>query len=45
MVDPALADAAERLWALGAEVLLAEEGVAVARAPGRPVELRYNAVR
>lgn len=45
VVDPAPADAAERLRALGAEVLLAEEGVVVARAPGRPVELRYNAVR
>ncbi|HVH11901.1 MAG TPA: hypothetical protein VM759_02560 [Longimicrobium sp.] len=45
VVDPAPADAAERLRAMGAEVLLAEEGVAVARAPGRPVELRYNAVR
>ena len=45
VVDPAPADAAGRLRALGAEVLLAEEGVVVARAPGRPVELRYNAVR
>jgi uncharacterized protein YbaR (Trm112 family) len=45
VVDPAPEDAAERLRALGAEVLLAEEGVVVARAPGRPVELRYNAVR
>lgn len=45
VVDPAPADAAQRLRALGAEVLLAEEGVVVARAPGRPVELRYNAVR
>lgn len=45
VVDPAPADAAERLRALGAEVLLADEGVVVARAPGRPVELRYNAVR
>lgn len=45
VVDPAPADAAERLRGLGAEVLLDEDGVAVARAPGRPVELRYNAVR
>jgi uncharacterized protein YbaR (Trm112 family) len=45
VVDPAPADAAERLRGLGAEVLLAEEGVVVARAPGRPLELRYNAVR
>jgi uncharacterized protein YbaR (Trm112 family) len=45
VVDPAPADAAERLRGLGAEVLLQEDGVVVARAPGRPVELRYNAVR
>ncbi|HST59710.1 MAG TPA: hypothetical protein VLK84_13495 [Longimicrobium sp.] len=45
VVDPAPADAAERLRGLGAEVLLDEEGVVVARAPGRPVELRYNTVR
>ncbi|HEX6910163.1 MAG TPA: hypothetical protein VF142_07205 [Longimicrobium sp.] len=45
VVDPAPADAAGRLRGLGAEVLLDEEGVAVARAPGRPVELRYNTVR
>lgn len=45
VVDPAPADAAGRLRGLGAEVLLDEEDVAVARAPGRPVELRYNAVR
>lgn len=45
VLDPAPADAAERLRTMGAEVLLAEEGVVVARAPGRPVELRYNAVR
>ena len=45
VVDPAPADAAERLRGLGAEVLLDEDGVVVARAPGRPVELRYNAVR
>ncbi|HEU4881199.1 MAG TPA: hypothetical protein VFT45_03105, partial [Longimicrobium sp.] len=45
VVDGARPDTAERLRALGAEVLLEEEGVVVARAPGRPVELRYNAVR
>lgn len=45
VVDPAPADAAERLRGMGAEVLLEEDGVVVARAPGRPVELRYNAVR
>lgn len=45
VVDPAQADTAERLRALGAEVLLDQEGVVVARAPGRPVELRYNGVR
>ena len=45
VVDGAAADTAERLRGLGAEVLLEEAGVVVARAPGRPVELRYNAVR
>ncbi len=45
VVDPADAGTAERLRALGAEVLLEQEGVVVARAPGRPVELRYTAVR
>ncbi|WP_420126266.1 Trm112 family protein [Longimicrobium sp.] len=45
VVDGAEADTAERLRALGAEVLLEEDGVVVARAPGRPVELRRNAVR
>jgi uncharacterized protein YbaR (Trm112 family) len=45
VVDPAPAGTAERLGALGAEVLLEQEGTVVARAPGRPVELRYNAVR
>jgi uncharacterized protein YbaR (Trm112 family) len=45
VVDPAPAGTAERLRGLGAEVLLDEDGVVVARAPGRPVELRYNAVR
>lgn len=45
VVDPAPAGTADRLRGLGAEVLLDEDGVVVARAPGRPVELRYNAVR
>lgn len=45
VVDPAPAGTGEALRGLGAEVLLEEEGVVVARAPGRPVELRYNAVR
>ncbi|HYR10869.1 MAG TPA: Trm112 family protein [Longimicrobium sp.] len=45
VVDGADAETAERLRGLGAEVLLEEEGVVVARAPGRPVALRYNAVR
>ncbi|HEX2210321.1 MAG TPA: hypothetical protein VHG93_21770 [Longimicrobium sp.] len=45
VVDPADAETAERLRGLGAEVLLEQEGVVVARAPGRPVALRYNAVR
>jgi uncharacterized protein YbaR (Trm112 family) len=45
VVDGADAETAERLRTLGAEVLLEEEGVVVARAPGRPVPLRYNAVR
>lgn len=39
VVDPAPADTAQRLRALGAEVLLEEAGVVVARAPGRPVAL------
>jgi uncharacterized protein YbaR (Trm112 family) len=45
VVDPAPAGTAEALRGLGAEVLLDEDGVVVARAPGRPVELRYNSVR
>jgi uncharacterized protein YbaR (Trm112 family) len=45
VVDPAPVGTAERLRALGAEVLLDQGGAVVARAPGRPVELRYNAVR
>lgn len=45
VVDGADAETAERLRALGAEVLLEEEGTVVARAPGRPVPLRYNALR
>jgi uncharacterized protein YbaR (Trm112 family) len=39
VVDPAPAETGERLRALGAEVLLEEAGVVVARAPGRPVAL------
>ncbi|MBB4639651.1 Trm112 family protein [Longimicrobium terrae] len=39
VVDPAPAGTGERLRALGAEVLLEEAGVVVARAPGRPVAL------
>lgn len=45
VVDPAPAGTADGLRALGAEVLLDGDGAVVARAPGRPVELRYNAVR
>jgi len=45
VVDPAPPETGARLRVLGAEVLLDEEGVVAARAPGRPVELRYNAVR
>lgn len=45
LVDPAPAGTAEGLRALGAEVLLEQEDVVVARAPGRPVELRRNALR
>jgi uncharacterized protein YbaR (Trm112 family) len=45
VVDPASADTARALRGMGAEVLLEEEGVVVAQAPGRPVALRINAVR
>lgn len=45
VADAAAPGTAQALRGLGAEVLLEEEGVVVARAPGRPVELRYNAVR
>jgi uncharacterized protein YbaR (Trm112 family) len=45
VVDPALPGTGDRVRALGVEVLLEQEGVVVARAPGRPVELRRNAVR
>jgi uncharacterized protein YbaR (Trm112 family) len=44
VVDPAPAGTAERLGALGAQVLLEQEETVVARAPGRPVEPRFNAV-
>lgn len=39
VVHPAPADAAGRLQALGAPVLLEQEGVVVATAPGRPVQM------
>ena len=45
VVDPAPPGTGDRVRALGVEVLLEQEGVVVARAPGRPVELRRNAVR
>ncbi|HEV3051002.1 MAG TPA: hypothetical protein VGX50_11860 [Longimicrobium sp.] len=45
VVDPAPPGTGDRVRALGVEVLLEQEGVVVARAPGRPVELRHNAVR
>jgi uncharacterized protein YbaR (Trm112 family) len=45
VVDPAPQGTGDRVRALGVEVLLEQEEVVVARAPGRPVELRRNAVR
>ena len=45
VVDLAPPEAAPRLRAAGATLLLEEEGVAVATAPGRPVELLRNTVR
>ena len=45
VVDPAPAGTADRVRALGVEVLLDQEQVVVARAAGRPVELRRNTVR
>ena len=39
LVDPADAGTAARLRALGAQLLLEQEGVVVAAAPGRPVQL------
>jgi uncharacterized protein YbaR (Trm112 family) len=45
VVDPAPEGTAARLAALGARVMLEEAGVAVAAVPGRPVEMRRNAVR
>lgn len=45
VVDPAPPEAAARLRAAGARLLLEEPGVVVAAAPGRPVELLRNAVR
>lgn len=45
VVDPAPPGTADRLSALGATILLDQEGVVVARALGEPVQLRMNAVR
>ncbi len=45
VVDPAPPGTAEALRGLGAEVLLDQEGVVVARAPGPVVPLRANALR
>jgi len=39
LVDPADAESAARLRGLGAQVMLEQEGVVVAAAPGRPVQL------
>ncbi|HEY7768783.1 Trm112 family protein [Longimicrobium sp.] len=39
LVDPADAETAARLRVLGAQVMLEQEGVVVAAAPGRPVQL------
>jgi uncharacterized protein YbaR (Trm112 family) len=39
LVDPAGAETAARLRGLGAQVMLEQEGVVVAAAPGRPVQL------
>ncbi|HEU0012440.1 MAG TPA: Trm112 family protein [Longimicrobium sp.] len=45
VVDPASPETAGTVRGYGAEVLLEQDGVVVARAPGRPVELRLNALR
>ena len=45
VIDPAPPGTAERAAALGAAVLLDQEGVVVARALGDPVPLRMNAIR
>ena len=45
VVEGAAPGTAERLGAMGAEVILDQEGTVVARAPGRPVQLRLNALR
>jgi hypothetical protein len=37
--DPAAAGTAARLGALGAQVMLEQDGVVVASAPGRPVQM------
>ena len=45
VVDHAAEATAERLEALGAQVILDQEGTVVARAVGEPVQLRLNALR
>ncbi|HEU4454639.1 MAG TPA: hypothetical protein VFR81_16345, partial [Longimicrobium sp.] len=45
LVEGAAPGTAERLGAMGAEVLLEEEGVVVARSRGELVPLRVNALR
>jgi hypothetical protein len=45
LVEGAAPGTAERLGAMGAEVLLEQEGVVVARARGELVPLRVNALR
>ncbi|MBV9110636.1 MAG: hypothetical protein JO306_14595 [Gemmatimonadetes bacterium] len=45
VVERAAPGTADRLSALGAQVMLDQEGTVVARAVGEPVQLRLNAVR
>ncbi|HEX6749484.1 MAG TPA: Trm112 family protein [Longimicrobium sp.] len=45
VVEHAAEGTAERLEALGAQVILDQEGTVVARAVGEPVQLRLNALR
>lgn len=45
VVERAAPGTAERLAALGAQVMLDQEGTVVARAVGEPVQLRLNSVR